>query len=73
MPAWALTLLIKVVLPLLVSELVKAGVLNQAEAAGIKTLEDLKLFISNLKTYREYSDDPKPSATISNINPSGGS
>lgn len=72
MPAWALALLIKVVLPLLLSELVKAGVLTQLEAGGIKTLEDFKVFIANLKAEQSYPGDPKPITTIRNFNLPGG-
>lgn len=64
-----LPLLIKFILPILLQKLVKSGIITALEAEGIKTLEDLKSYISNLKTYSTLKDfpNPPPDSTPNNL------
>lgn len=59
-PAWAMTILIKVVLPLLIQELVKSGVISQLEADGIEDLGGLVKVLKGVKFYSAPSDFPNP-------------
>ena len=51
------TILLKFVLPLVLQELVKSKLMSEAEAAGIKTLDDFIVWVRALKTYPEYPQD----------------
>lgn len=72
MPAWLLPLLIKFVLPFILRELVKSGMISEAKAIAIKYGIDFEQFLANLKTYQEYptgkngqSAENSPPATTS--------
>ena len=64
-------LLIKYVLPVILNELVKSGVISQLTANGIKDFEDFKMFIKNLKYYSAPTDfpDAPPMPTPDNVTP----
>ena len=56
MPVLLTPLLIKFVLPFLLQELVKSGVLSELEAGAITNIGDLVKWIGSLKTYQQYPD-----------------
>lgn len=58
MPAWAL-LALKLLLPIILSDLVKWGVMDAAQAAAIQTYEDFRNWLKSLKTYSKPSDFPQ--------------
>lgn len=64
MPIWVIPIL-KIVLPFLIQELVKSGVMTGIEAAGIKGVGDFIIWIENLKTYQSFpNQDSKGQATF---------
>jgi hypothetical protein len=67
MPAWLLTILIKFVLPEVLSLLVNAKIISQAEADLIDTWEQLKTKLQNVKFYREYPNDPPGQTNVHNF------
>lgn len=54
MPAWLITILIKAVLPIILEDLVKAGLLSEAGKVAIHYGIDFDQFLKGIKTY----DDP---------------
>ena len=59
MPAWIVPILVKIVLPFVVQELVKSGVLSEIQAAAVKDVASLITVLKNLKTYSSPSDFPE--------------
>lgn len=59
MPVWLLPIFEQYVLPMILAELVKSGVLTGLQAAAITTLKDFVSWIGNLKSYHEPSDFPE--------------
>lgn len=69
MPAWLLSLLLKVVLPLIISWLQKEGYVNAAEALVARGVDALA---ADLKIQRKYPDDPAPPTGPTNMTTTGG-
>lgn len=69
MSGWLSFLFIKFILPLLLQEVIKLGLMNDLQAAAIKTFEDFKLWMSTLRTYSTPTDFPNapPDPTPNNF------
>lgn len=78
MPAWIAALLIPIAkaaitslasaaLPLALQILQRTGVINAAEAWGIKAGTRTIQVVQSIHTYDEYPGDPQPSKSTSNI------
>jgi len=68
-PAWAL-LVLEQVLPLLLSDLVKAGAINEAQKLSVEGLVATEEFLGKLKTYYALTDFPGAPTTpesVSNV------
>ena len=66
MPAWLVPLLIKYGIPLAISILQKTGVVNAAEAFGLKAGTHVIQVVSTIKATPDYTgtgNDPLPNAT----------
>lgn len=67
MEAALLTAFLKYGVPLLIELLEKWGFTSAAEAVAAKTIDQIIVDVRELKTYREYPNDPKPSLSTSNV------
>ncbi len=72
MPAWVLPLIWRFVLPEVIALLLKYHFINAPEALVAEGAVNLEQALSQIKTYREYPDDPKPITTTRNFNETGG-
>lgn len=66
-----MTIFIKVVLPVIIQELIKSGVLSKLEGESIEDLGGLINTLKNIKTYSQPSDFPNPppeTSTPNNLN-----
>ena len=60
MPVWLTTLLIKVVLPIILADLVKSGMMSTASELAVKYGVDFEQFLMSLEFYSKPSDFPSP-------------
>jgi hypothetical protein len=66
-PAWLLPIVIKFVVPEVLSLLVKSGLINSVEADIAKGAINLEQGLKSIKTYREYPDSLPAMATPNNL------